>query len=638
MAKTTLYRYHWTKEATIKVYKDLACTIAAGTLKRSQCTNFSFYVDKKDGDDKRKVYRLSNPGMYGLPDPSYIPVTAYVKEGFYEVETNTDDPNSSSATTTIKDETSVNLSLGIDQYLKKLASDQKWDPELYKRIRMWGAPYRFLPHVDMVNDTNWNIGVSYIKNMLLELPILTLIPGVPTYMPGQKDDTKKLIEQYVIAKANNHGVPDAVTKAINGLEMRYYDFVSAFPQYMKYVNILCRVCSLYMGLGDRTVPNTDGNTREVYKSYDYERYLDNTKVAKVDIGKGIAAARNDKLGSWVQSTFDAGWEQLKTEFEDVLHNRYRGTNFVIDPSSSFSESMSNSTSQAPLAGIFESAADIVSTAHFLTAGAGDLLWLTKAMEGTLNGAVNAGKFLAMDSDANMGYTKLLGMMGHIISGSKVQFPEIWTDFNYSKSYSITINLISPYGDSESIFLNIMVPLMFILGFVFPRMTSANSYISPFLVKGFARGLYTCDMGIIDGLNIEKVTSSISRTGLPTEVKVSFTIKELYTQLSMASSKESSLFVSNQALIEWLSVFCGLDIMANQAMTKITTLVNSFLTNIEETLSDKITEFTQWASRQGLFRLIADAYAVYDGVKKDGELPGRNIHVPEEGKDGSKVVI
>ena len=71
------------------------------------------------------------------------------------------------------------------------------------------------------------------------------------------------------------------------------------------------------------------------------------------------------------------------------------------------------------------------------------------------------------------------------------------------NYSFTINLSSPYGDVYNYYMNIVVPLMHLIALAAPRMVSANSVASPFLVQAFIPGMCTCQLGIIQSLSIEK---------------------------------------------------------------------------------------------------------------------------------------
>ena len=56
---------------------------------------------------------------------------------------------------------------------------------------------------------------------------------------------------------------------------------------------------------------------------------------------------------------------------------------------------------------------------------------------------------------------------------------------------------------QSIFLNCFVPMFHVLGFVLPRQTTANSYESPFLLKAHCGRWFSCEMGVMDSVEINK---------------------------------------------------------------------------------------------------------------------------------------
>ena len=158
------------------------------------------------------------------------------------------------------------------------------------------------------------------------------------------------------------------------------------------------------------------------------------------------------------------------------------------------------------------------------------------------------------------FKSLFGRSSQIVNGSNLIFPEIWGDSAYNKSYSVTIDLKSPYGDKESIFLNVFVPMLHALALALPRQTSANTYAAPFLVKMFAKGWFSCEMGIIDSIQIEKgPEQSWSIDGLPTAMRVQLSVKDLYSNLMMAPSNKPFLFFANQGMMEFLGATCGVDL-------------------------------------------------------------------------------
>src|SRR5699024_4261261 len=164
-------------------------------------------------------------------------------------------------------------------------------------------------------------------------------------------------------------------------------------------------------------------------------------------------------------------EKVSNLATDVLVGQRSYVNFYVDPSTSVNESLSNTTQKSQLEGAFDSVEGIVKEASMLLnsiSSAGDSIqqFMTSAGEAVLGLAdtVTLGLFKNM-----------LGLAEkEVLHGANLIYPEIWTDSEYSKSYSIQINLVSPYGDKEAIYLNVLVPMIHALCLALPRQSSANS--------------------------------------------------------------------------------------------------------------------------------------------------------------------
>ena len=148
------------------------------------------------------------------------------------------------------------------------------------------------------------------------------------------------------------------------------------------------------------------------------------------------------------------------------------------------------------------------------------------------------------------------------------FPELWSDSDYDRSYSIDIKLRSPDADDVSIFLNIIVPYIHLMALTAPRdmdgLANSNGYVAPFLVRAFSISMFSIDMGIITDLSITKGGEGnwTTGSGLPTSVDVSLTIKDLYKSMYMTKATLNrndsffTKFIANDAEMEELMTLAG----------------------------------------------------------------------------------
>ena len=143
-------------------------------------------------------------------------------------------------------------------------------------------------------------------------------------------------------------------------------------------------------------------------------------------------------------------------------------------------------------------------------------------------------------------------------------------------------------------MDVLVPLMHLLALVLPKATTANTFAAPFLVKFYIPGICTCNMGIVESIQITKpsTTEAYNIDGLPTEMDVTINIADLYSDLAMTPSNNPVLFVNNSSLVEYLGTTCGLNLIDSQFSTKVSNLWNNIknaVTDIPDNAISKVTE-------------------------------------------------
>ena len=410
--------------------------------------------------------------------------------------------------------------------------------------QIFGVPHQFLETTDgRLTGYNTGMGYEFFNKIYLERPIVTLMPGKMLYLPNFKKRDKELFGSLAIDADNSSSKAALAELTSEEAGSRYYDFTSDYVAYMNYVNLMCRVAAVYLKLDEpnpitgekRTAP--DGGK---YSTYDWKKYH--------SVSGG--SDNFEDSGSSILSHVEDFFETLQ---DDLLVGTRSYVNFYIDPNTTVNESMTNTTQASQLEGLFDSTEGIVKEAQMLINSVGGDM-----VSNIVDYATGAVADLANTATLGL-FSDMIGLGKEVLHGSNLIYPEIWTDSDYSKSFSVQINLASPYGDTESIYLNILVPMFHALCLALPRQSSENSFNSPFLIRGYSQGWFSIDMGMVESISIDKgPEQSWNVQGLPTQAKITLSIKELYGNLMMSPSTKPSFFFANQGLIDFLGVTCGVD--------------------------------------------------------------------------------
>ena len=486
---------------------------------------------------------------------------------------------------------------GITDYLTQSLSDSVTSDDalqLYKR-RIFGLPHQFLSSCD-TRPNSGNLGRIYTQNIISETPVLSILPCKPNYLPSLDDEKKKGILDAMVSLTNDLVSDAGKTLAqdeISKVETKYFSVDLDHVEYMKYVNFLLRSCAVFMGIGDKIVPGTT----ETYASYRWENYrvsntLDNSKTSSSltssvsEDGLAKTAAKGMESATDTQAMMDA----ISTE------NYY--VNFFMSPSSSYSESMTNRTEQSQFESLLGKGEGMMKELAFLL-GTGavnqaNMAASTQKLTSEMKSALQ--KFNGGDGILS----RLLSNVNTVIAGSNIVFPEIWHESSFDRSYRAEIKLMTPYGDKESIFLNLFVPWMHLLVFVLPKQTSANSYGTPFLIKAHSNKWFSCEMGIIESMETTK--GGWTADGFPTELSINISFKDLYSSLMMSkvdTPVNAYMFTQNQGLMEYLSVQCGLDLKKSEYKLKLD-LIKAIVSNMpKDAIDNTAQEIRQKAARKAM---------------------------------------
>lgn len=532
-------------------------------------------------------------------------------------------------------------------------------------LRVFALPYQFPDSVDpRYTDLSKTVGRSYLRNIRMEVPILTMIPGNPYYLPGKSKSEQAAMGKYIAEAANGFEnltksslVVDALTKD-SGDTLRYYDFTPAYSDYIQYVNIMCRTIATFLELEETingvslqqfnwrywcdnevgSASMTDSSARSSMKTTNqsifssnygwkeekHTRRVKDKKTRKWKTEKYTVTVKSkDTLGdhSFLYQTTEDGTvtvdkngkaevnlksaddesstSPLEALYDTLTNMQY--VRFCVDPSSGFTESYSNETGTSMLKSAFDNGSDMLKEVAFLVNSGGSedigdsLTTLANAATDSISQSLNGNNVTSILS-------RILNLTGNVVKGENVIMPDIYKSSSRPTTYSFTVHLKAPYGSKFGLYMDNLVPLMHLICLAIPKQATANTYSSPFLVKAFMDGVCNINLGMITDMQINKSVSEQSWTvdGMPNEIDVSFTIADLYSDLSMSPQQNPILFLQNTSLIEYLANTCGMSLVYPQIGTKINlamNLIKDRMTDIPQTVMGLFQEQFAYAMRE-----------------------------------------
>ena len=525
----------------------------------------------------------------------------------------------SSVTDVVDTLAGAGVNLGVLGSLAGVSTTTSQSAILSRRI--FGTPFQFLDSTDMRPDDG-PLGLQFTNNIMAETPIFSVIPGLPKYLKDLTTEEKQQMSQTLINKidANTEGLREMLGEILDAKDrdLKFFEFDSDTSQYITYVDLMCRMCAIFLGIGDLLVPGTS----EKYSEFNWFKWkLSNAYASQTSEAGGLMDLASDVIdsvfGSSDSKESNSAYPKLAHSMNqiDVLdNNEWSMDNYYIDffiKPPSYSESFSNQTAESMLANAMDSGSNLLKEFAFLTSGAGATIFNTAQVNTAAWAQYQTDKInqLIKDDGLKRFFNRILTSASTIITGGNLVFPNIWQNSSYNRDFNIEITLATPYGDKESIFLEIFVPLMFLLALVLPRQATVNSYVTPFLVRANVPGFFNCEMGVIRDMQITRGgsdNSAWSVEGLPTEVTVSLSIEDLYNSLSMsnfATKNNIYNFLYNTALFDYIGNQCGIS-MRTTDWDKRLKLVQTLVSNWP---SDKIyygeVAAKEWTA-QSMFKIMA----------------------------------
>lgn len=432
-----------------------------------------------------------------------------------------------------------------DQAAIKYFSKKKYQSDLSSAVSkmfnsslmgVFGSPYQFDENTDeKLEGTEY--GVTYAQKILTRTPLLLITPGKASYMSDFKKSDRWLELSKLLGinatdenDANQVTISDLIGGGTEGQitdSGRYFTFDFAAEEYFKYVNPMCWAGAKFLGIENSKISVYNTSSSKQYKLSEFNwKYAVNSTIKK-----NIRAQES--------------------------------ISFYVDSYTSSDEDFSNTTTESQIASKVNSFADIGRELQFLMGtSTGEVPdWMQpNNLESTL------ADMQEMSEKYLGGHQLLIDLAKNfatVATGGQLLFPEIWADHEYSKSYSVTLKLRTPDNDLLSWYLNIYVPLCHLVALTAPRQVSsdvANGYMSPFLIRAYLKGAFNCDCGIVTSLSISRgKEGSWTVNGLPTEVDVNMSFKDLYSMIILTQSDKTSWFMANTALMDYIACNCGVNI-------------------------------------------------------------------------------
>lgn len=454
--------------------------------------------------------------------------------------------------------------------------------------RIYGVPYQFMDTTDYRpaanNGGDGELGATFME-MMAEAPVISIIPGKANFLPDLTDDEKK-----TFIESTNQTIQEMQTRFTDtaqkmidekNADMRYFEFVSDHTTYIRYVNTLCQMNAIMMGLGDEYVPGHEGQGEQYkFKYYDWSGFrLSNTMAGRSSTG--LLDGNESGPIAKIESTYDyiANATKNKEGLIDKAMAAASALNlteyyidFYVNPSIGYSESFSNQTKESMISSMVSGMGDLAKELQFLM-GTGAVKQDGNMLNSVAKATSEMGDAASKLLPGSGLIKKITGSAASVLSGSNIFFPELWASSDFSRSYTIEMDLKTPYGNKRNIFLDLFVPMWHWIALVAPRQTTINTYGAPFIVRAYIPGMFSSEMSIVENLTIQKGGdgSAWSVDGYPLEIKLSVTLKDLYNTFSMSQISDAQSAYNmlwNYALIDYVSVQSGLDMKTSEFAKKM----------------------------------------------------------------------
>lgn len=216
--------------------------------------------------------------------------------------------------------------------------------------RLFGSPFQLMDSVDRrFEEVNVHVGNEYLRNFILNSPILHIKPGMPIYTGGATGDAiqNSIKEMFLDVTSGNmtfvealieEAAKNTVFSSGSRLQKRMYGFRETYYQYMSHVNYMCRSMAIYLNLTEGTeFPNgaycSGSNDQLVsFLGFKWENYRMLSDVVVMPPSEYASKLANATLlGTVNEILFDVGKDVVTgaastaKEMAKTLNETYHGT-------------------------------------------------------------------------------------------------------------------------------------------------------------------------------------------------------------------------------------------------------------------------------------------------------------------------
>ena len=488
------------------------------------------------------------------------------------------------------------MASGIGYLNKNYNSANAYDPSIGQEIlndtafltaRLFGGPVMMRDEIDPLIRASTEAGGKYsigrvtAQTIAVNPTIVSLTPGVAKYLPFGNWFGKTSLIADAINGVQGLAGRDMLNTLTGGSSLAgirdnhmFYKFATAYNDYINHVNMIARVMSIYLNIGNEQVPYSN----RIFKEMDWAHYYDNEDPDAQNSDLKNSVIDDDEELSWTSeeeaymnqsANAQRVFSYYGNEPEDTIFGPNSYIHFYTNSNTSYDESVSTNTRassiQSNFEGVFE---DTVKDIQFLFGSTSNSDGILGDLTSLFTGLV--------DNVTNL--NSLTRAAKNYLKGGRLIFPQMVDGTTYSKSLTLGLRFTSPYGDPISVFMYCLLPLAHIMAFAFPRQIDTNMYTYPFLVSAYSRGYCNIDMGVVTSIRVARGgqdDSSWSADGMATDIEVSLDITPLHSELMISSARHPFQFLSNYGLQEYLGTICGVDMKGDTVNAQLDLLGTIF---------------------------------------------------------------